>query len=130
LALLLLNDINNFASLGKVSTFAGFPIALYDRVSHFATHRTDRPYKNSTVYLTKLKDGNQMKTKDSQRDYPNFYELALLLADGQSRASESRWESFIDNLSRICDEFASQLASKEKPLPVLVRDGSVYPYRR
>ena len=57
-----------------------------------------------------------MKAKLSLRDYPNLYELALLLADGQSRNSDSRWESFIDNLSRICDKFASQIHAKEKPL--------------
>jgi len=37
----------------------------------------------------------------------NFYELALLLADGQARKNKHYWPDFIDNLSRICDNFAS-----------------------
>jgi len=37
----------------------------------------------------------------------NFYELALLLADGQARRNKHYWMDFIDNLSRICDNFAS-----------------------
>jgi hypothetical protein len=46
----------------------------------------------------------------------NFYELALLLADGEARADkEYSWTNFIDNLSRICDEFASNIHPKEKP---------------
>ncbi len=44
----------------------------------------------------------------------NFYELALLLADAQSRKSRYDWEGFIDNLSRICDEFTHSIHSKEK----------------
>ena len=38
----------------------------------------------------------------------NLYEQALLLADAHSRQSNvgDRWMVFIDNLARICDEFA------------------------
>ena len=38
----------------------------------------------------------------------NLYEQALLLADAHSRQSNigDRWVVFIDNLARICDEFA------------------------
>ena len=47
---------------------------------------------------------------------PNLYELALLLADAQTRVQkEYRWEDFIDNLARICDEFAYSVHPKEKP---------------
>ena len=59
-----------------------------------------------------------MIDKHSQTPKRNFYELALLLADGQSRQSEYRWGSFIDHLSRICDEFASHIHPKEKPRSV------------
>ena len=48
------------------------------------------------------------------KNHPNFYEMALLLADGQSHQSEDRWGSFIDNLSRICNEFAYHISPKEK----------------
>lgn len=64
-----------------------------------------------------------MHTRPSQEGYPNFYELAVLLADAQSRDSESDWEDFIDNLSRICDEFACQIATKDKPLNALSGSG-------
>ncbi len=52
------------------------------------------------------------------KNHPNFYELALLLADGQSRSNSGalcppdRWERFIDNLSRICDQFANSISPK------------------
>ena len=38
----------------------------------------------------------------------NLYKQALLLADAHSRQSNvgDRWVVFIDNLARICDEFA------------------------
>ena len=48
---------------------------------------------------------------------PNFYELSLLLASSQSRdyaSGETDWESFINNLSRISDEFAAQIQSEDK----------------
>jgi hypothetical protein len=64
-----------------------------------------------------------MNTKPTREAYPNFYELALLLADAQSRNSESHWEDFIDNLSRICDQFAYQIAAKDKPLNALSESG-------
>jgi hypothetical protein len=67
-----------------------------------------------------------MNTKPTREAYPNFYELALLLADAQSRNSESHWEDFIDNLSRICDQFAYQIAPKEKPLNTLSESGQRY----
>ena len=81
------------------------------------------------IMLSVIPKGQKMKAKYPLKDYPNFYELALLLAYGQSRNSESRWESFIDNLSRICDEFASQIHPKEKPWYVLLKKSQPYPYR-
>lgn len=55
-----------------------------------------------------------MAIKPNLKNHPNFYEHALLLADGQSRQCADRWASFIDNLSRVCDEFASHLSLKER----------------
>ena len=53
---------------------------------------------------------------NSQKDRQNFYELALLLADGQARKDKTySWSDFIDNLSQICDEFAYSIHPKEKP---------------
>ena len=57
-----------------------------------------------------------MKNRDLQRNSQNFYELALLLADGQVRKDEQySWSDFIDNLSQICDQFAYSIHPKEKP---------------
>ena len=56
-----------------------------------------------------------MADRPPQKSHINFYEIALLLADGQSRNSEERWSRFIDNLSRICDELAVNVHPKEKP---------------
>ncbi len=57
-----------------------------------------------------------MKSQDSQRNSQNFYELALLLADGQARKDTTyNWSDFIDNLSQICDQFAYSIHPKEKP---------------
>jgi hypothetical protein len=79
------------------------------------SNEVDR-YHNLThqaLYDERLK----MEVKNLQGNYPNFYELSLLLASSQSRncaSGESDWESFIDNLSRISDEFAAQIQSKEE----------------
>ena len=40
------------------------------------------------------------------------FEMALLLAEGQSGNASSNWESFIDTLSRITDSFAQSRAFK------------------
>ena len=56
------------------------------------------------------------QNQDPQKDRQNFYELALLLADGQARKDKTySWSDFIDNLSQICDEFAYSVHPKEKP---------------
>lgn len=75
------------------------------------------PDKLAAIFDVDVEDMRQIHEVCPIRVKPgdvNFYELALLLADGQSRHSENRWGSFIDNLSRICDEFATQIARKEK----------------
>ena len=57
-----------------------------------------------------------MKSQEAQKNRQDFYELALLLADGQARKDKAySWSDFIDNLSQICDEFAYSIHSKEKP---------------
>ena len=56
------------------------------------------------------------QNQDPQKNRQNFYELALLLADGQARNDEKySWSDFIDNLSQICDQFAYSVHPKEKP---------------
>ena len=56
------------------------------------------------------------QSQDAQKNRQNFYELALLLADGQTRKDKTySWSDFIDNLSQICDEFADSIHPKEKP---------------
>ena len=52
---------------------------------------------------------NQNKVDNKNCNYKsttNLYELALMLANGQSRNGENGDSSFVNNLSRICDEFA------------------------
>lgn len=36
----------------------------------------------------------------------DFFDFALLLAEGQSGDLDENWDLFVDNLSRITDEFA------------------------
>ncbi len=43
----------------------------------------------------------------------NMYDMAVLLAEGQSIVDEMSWEAFIDNLSRITDAFAGARAQAE-----------------
>ena len=52
---------------------------------------------------------NQNKVDNRNCNYKsttNLYELALILANGQSRSDENGDSSFVNNLSRICDRFA------------------------
>lgn len=39
----------------------------------------------------------------------NHYELAVCFAAAKAQEEEFRWEQFIDNLSYICDKFASHI---------------------
>ena len=49
----------------------------------------------------------------------NLYERALVLAREKSRNGKDPWANFIDNLSHICDAFATDrvtsLIQKSKP---------------
>ena len=52
---------------------------------------------------------NQNKVDNKNCNYKsttNLYELALMLANGQSRNDENGDSSFVNNLSRICVGFA------------------------
>lgn len=40
-----------------------------------------------------------------------YYELALYFAAAKAKEEEFHWENFIDNLSFICDKYATQLKS-------------------
>ena len=40
-----------------------------------------------------------------------YYELAVYCASVQAHEEEFHWENFIDNLSYICDKFASHIKS-------------------
>ena len=53
-----------------------------------------------------------MKSTDVRKNRLSLYETALCLALAKEHRDELRWERFIDNLSRICDTFASEIASK------------------
>ena len=42
---------------------------------------------------------------------PRYYELALYFAASKAKEEEFHWENFIDNLSFICDKYASHIKS-------------------
>ncbi len=42
---------------------------------------------------------------------PRYYELALYFAAAKAKEEEFHWENFIDNLSFICDKYASHIKS-------------------
>ena len=53
-----------------------------------------------------------MKSTDIRKDRLSLYETAVCLAMAKARQDELHWERFIDNLSQICDAFASEFAAK------------------
>ena len=53
------------------------------------------------------KNQNLMKFKQKKDQQTDLYALALLLAEAQSRDQQDRETNFINNLSRICDQFAA-----------------------
>ena len=58
-----------------------------------------------------------MKSTDVRKSRLSLYETALCLAIAKARQDELHWERFIDNLSQICDMFASEIASKDTAPP-------------
>ena len=65
----------------------------------------------------------------TQRYQANLYEQALLLADAHSRQCNvgDQWSNFVDNLARICDEFANN-TSKQRDLFSLIST-PIRPYK-
>jgi len=57
------------------------------------------PVKGTTMDA----DWRVVPTAESQ---PDYFTLALLLAEGQTGDIEEHWSTFIDNLARITDAFA------------------------
>ncbi len=54
----------------------------------------------------------EVKTDETQlKQYQNldYYDLALYFAAIKAKDEELRWEQFIDNLSYICDQFATHI---------------------
>ena len=61
----------------------------------------------STEVQKASKNQNLMKLKQKKDQQTDLYALALLLAEAQSRDQQDRQTNFINNLSRICDQFAT-----------------------
>ena len=60
-------------------------------------------YKDSKKYTA-----DQQPLDERKMDY---YELAVYFAAAKTQEEEFRWDNFIDNLSFICDKFASHIKS-------------------
>ena len=57
---------------------------------------------------SKRQTADRQPTTDRKLDY---YELAVCFAAAKAQEEEFRWDDFIDNLSYICDKFASHIKS-------------------
>ena len=89
---------------------------LFRVVEHIQNCRKFVQFSNLIAKKSSRKEIGMMKSQGPQRNSQNFYELALILADGQARKDNKYyWSDFIDNLSQICDEFAYSIHPKEKP---------------
>ncbi len=55
---------------------------------------------------TKQYTAKQQPLDDKKMGY---YELAVYFAAAKAQEEEFRWENFIDNLSYICDKYASHI---------------------
>ena len=51
------------------------------------------------------------KERQLANSKPGYYELALYFAAAKAKEEEFHWENFIDNLSFICDKYASHIKS-------------------
>lgn len=60
-------------------------------------------YKDSKQYTVETRPLDDRK--------PDYYELAVYFAAAKAQEEEFRWDNFIDNLSFICDKFASHIKS-------------------
>ena len=59
--------------------------------------------KNSKQYTADRKPLDERKL--------DYYELAVYFAAAKAQEEEFRWDNFIDDLSFICDKFASHIKS-------------------
>jgi hypothetical protein len=85
-------------------------------VENILSRRKFVQFSNLNAKELSRKEIGIMKSQEAQKNRQDFYELALLLADGQARKDKAySWSDFIDNLSQICDEFAYSIHPKEKP---------------
>ena len=60
---------------------------------------------------------NNYLSQNQRYSKTNLYELSLVLSEGQSRHKKDRWNCFINNLSRICDEFATSRTRQDNQSP-------------
>lgn len=59
------------------------------------------------MYQNKKQHENERQLTDNTK--LGYYELALYLAATKAKEEEFHWENFIDNLSYICDKYATQI---------------------
>ncbi len=54
-------------------------------------------------------EAKTVDTELKQEKNLDYYEFALYFAAIKAKDEEFRWEQFIDNLSYICDQFATHI---------------------
>jgi hypothetical protein len=59
----------------------------------------------------------ELRVVPSAEPQPDFFTLALLLAEGQTGDVEEHWGVFVDNLSRISDAFARARSGAKAKAP-------------
>ena len=61
------------------------------------------------MYKDKDKPDKERQLLENRK--PRYYELALYFASAKAKEEEFHWDNFIDNLSFICDKYASHIKS-------------------
>ncbi len=61
------------------------------------------------MYKDKDKPDKERQLLENRK--PRYYELALYFAAAKAKDEEFHWDNFIDNLSFICDKYASHIKS-------------------
>ncbi len=61
------------------------------------------------MYKDKDKPDKERQLLENRK--PRYYELALYFAAAKAKEEEFHWDNFIDNLSFICDKYASHIKS-------------------
>ncbi len=64
------------------------------------------------MYKETKQNAVDMKSLEDRR--LDYYELAVYFAAAKSQENGFRWDDFIDNLSIICDKFATHIKSNGK----------------